>query len=71
MQNNKFNNGDLVYLVTDPYQFKRMITGIKFNLGGSIMYEVSIGSETSVHYEQEIYSEVNNSLKLGYDKKEE
>lgn len=69
--NNKFKNGELIYLITDPYQFKRMITGIKFNLGGSIMYDVSIGSETSVHYEQEISLEVNNSLKLGYDKKEE
>lgn len=49
----KYGLGELVYLVTDEEQKRRMITGVKFNLNG-IVYTLQHGTNESYHYEPEI-----------------
>ena len=51
--NNKFNIGDIVYLVTDPLQQKRIITGIVVRKT-TIMYHMALGNDESGHYDFEI-----------------
>ena len=55
---NVYELNDLVYLVTDPDQQVRMVTCIKVMPIG-ITYEVSLGSNASDHYEQEISATKN------------
>jgi hypothetical protein len=55
---NKFDLSNIVYLKTDPEQYKRIITAIVLHQG-SIMYELSVGEETSYHYDFEISSEID------------
>lgn len=55
---NAFNLGDIVYLVTDNDQRRRLVTSIMiFPIG--IMYRLSCGLQDSSHYECEISAEVN------------
>ena len=56
--NNKFNLKDVVFLITDPHQEKRMVTGIKITPNG-ILYYLSLGSNESVHFECEMEYERN------------
>lgn len=56
---NKFEIGDFVYLVTDVDQSKRMVTGFTVRQGGHVIYELSLGTSTSWHIEQEITKEKN------------
>jgi molybdopterin/thiamine biosynthesis adenylyltransferase len=48
-----FQYGDLVYLITDAEQERRMITGYTVR-GASITYELSCGTETTWHRAEEI-----------------
>lgn len=60
-----FKMGQLVYLMTDPCQYQRMITYISTHLGGAVTYGLTVGTdETTEHYEQEIMTEVNVLLNL-------
>lgn len=49
----KFNTGDIVYLIHDPEQCERMITGIVVRFGHYI-YMVSCAEEETEHYENEL-----------------
>lgn len=50
---NKFNFGDIVYLITDPDQFPRIITGM-YVRNDSILYELSFVGITTEHYDIEM-----------------
>jgi hypothetical protein len=54
---NKYNLNEDVYLKTDIQQLKRMVTGIRFISGGSILYDITLGEESSCHHEAEISNE--------------
>ncbi len=64
---NKFNYGDIVYGVTDPDQFTRMVTAIILDEG--IGYQLDSG--TRIYKEIEISFEKNLLLTLGVDNKEQ
>lgn len=51
--NNKFALEDLVYLITDEEQKKRMVTEIKVRETG-LVYELTCGVDASDHNEYEI-----------------
>jgi hypothetical protein len=68
--NNRYKNGEFVYLVTDPEQYRRMVTAIKFTLDGGLIYDITLGTFTSSHYESEMSDTVNESLKMGLDERE-
>lgn len=51
--NNKYSFGDIVYLVTDKDQLKRVVTGIILKPDG-MMYEVCQAIDTQNHYECEL-----------------
>lgn len=50
---NKYNIGDMVYLLTDEEQKKRIVTAL-FIECGSIQYKLTNGSTSSFHYDFEI-----------------
>ncbi len=50
---NEHNIGDFVYLKTDVYQIKRLVTAIVIHMYG-LVYELSIGEETSYNEAFEI-----------------
>jgi hypothetical protein len=57
----KFLVGDIVYLRTDPFQSRRIITSIHLNPNG-YLYEVTYETqEPSIHYD----------IELSYDRDEE
>lgn len=49
----EFAEQQKVYLVTDPNQCVRIVTGYRVN-NGSITYELSCGAQVSYHYAFEI-----------------
>jgi hypothetical protein len=55
--NNKYEIKQIVYLITDPDQYPRIITSIKVHDGGELLYETSCGKDSSNHYEFEISTE--------------
>jgi len=57
MAKKEYEIGSLVYLVTDPDQLQRMVTGYTERPGGFIIYYLSHGAEESTHYEIEIAKE--------------
>ena len=59
MTKNKYNLGDIVYLITDVEQIERMVTEVKFIIGGSIIYTLAQGTVETTHYEQEMCSTKN------------
>ena len=62
--NTKYTHGDVVYLRTDPDQLPRMVTSISIYPSG-VTYNLSHCVANSDHYEMEITSEPNQSVKLG------
>ena len=50
---NKFDIGDIVYLVSDGEQYKRQITGIQVNANG-LYYVLACNGDESLHFEIEI-----------------
>jgi len=59
----KFSITDSVYLITDTAQIERLVTGVKIN-ENHVMYELSQGTESSLHYHYEIEREVDEVKKL-------
>ena len=55
---NKYQLGDIVYLTTDPEQSGRIVVEIVVTKG-DVMYRVSLGTTTTIHYEFELSAEVN------------
>ena len=53
---NKYNIGEFVYLITDPDQCKRIITGIEVGQR-DICYFLACGESTTKHYDFEISKE--------------
>jgi len=51
---NKYDIGELVYLITDTEQHERIVTAIKVFPGGVLMYQLAMGGFDSSHYECEI-----------------
>lgn len=50
---NKYNIGDIVYLLTDDEQKKRIVTAIFIEIG-HILYKLTQGSTSSFHFDYEI-----------------
>lgn len=57
--NNKYEIGDLVYLITDPDQFQGIVTAIKVEANGFLMYEVSCGAASCFANDFELSKEKN------------
>ena len=49
----EYDLGEMVYLITDPDQFKRMIIEISFT-PNEVSYKLALGDTESWHYEIEI-----------------
>lgn len=61
---NKYNIGDIVYLVTDVEQLQRIVFGfIVFN-NGEILYKLACGTQISEHYSFEISAHENTEIKV-------
>lgn len=50
----KYNNGDIVFLLTDREQLERIVTAIQVCGNNCISYQLSSGSVASWHYDFEI-----------------
>lgn len=56
----KFNLGQIVYLVTDTEQLKRIVVCIEvMGGGGHVLYGLSQGTTYTRHYESEISDQVD------------
>ena len=51
-----YNLGDIVFLITDSDQSRRIITGIDIRISGAV-YELSCGQNTSTHFDFEFSKE--------------
>lgn len=60
---NKFDHGQVVYLITDENQLPRIVTSIIVNKY-DILYEVINTTTVSRHYDFELTSEVNVLSKI-------
>jgi len=60
---NKFSLGEIVYLVTDNDQLKRIVTAIIVCNNNALLYELSCGKDASKHYDYEISSDVDMLMK--------
>jgi hypothetical protein len=49
--------GEIVYLITDPDQFERMVTGIILRPNNQVIYEISFMNSETQHYSIEFTSE--------------
>jgi len=63
MENEEYKIGDIVFLLTDPNQFERIITGILIRPDG-IKYYISFATEETIHYNIEISKKINQIIKL-------
>lgn len=54
--NPKFKIGDIVYSITDPDQYPRMVTALKIT-PFCLLYQVSIGDKSDFYYDFEISTE--------------
>lgn len=54
---NKYDFGDIVYLVTDGEQLPRIVTSIKIFKNGELLYLLSCGVSASDHYDFEMTKE--------------
>lgn len=50
----KYNNGDIVFLLTDREQLERIVTAIQVSGNNGISYQLCSGTVTSWHYDFEI-----------------
>lgn len=62
--NNAFEIAEIVYLITDTQQKKRVVTAIIVCPDDSYLYELSCGVENEKHYDFEISREVDLSMKI-------
>ena len=56
---NKYEIGDIVYIVTDEDQKKRMVTSIVIYKAGEIVYKIVCGTNYSEHYDFELSDKKN------------
>jgi len=63
----KYELGQFVYLCTDIEKLERVITGI-FKRQNGVTYELSHGTQTSVHYDFEITTEKKTENSIGFGK---
>lgn len=61
---NKYDIGQEVYLATDEYQLKRLVTAIHIHPNNQIVYTISCGYTQSEHYDFEISPEINELIKV-------
>jgi hypothetical protein len=61
--NNKYEHGQIVYLITDQDQLPRMVTQIIVCADGALTYQLSSGDEYSNHFEMEISATENIEIK--------
>lgn len=61
---NKFNIGDIVYVVTDPDQMGRIITSFEVTPGNVLIYRCYCGTVNSNHYDFELSKEKETALHL-------
>lgn len=54
----QFEEGEIVYLKTDPYQYARVVKGYTL-IGKLVQYILAIGEEQTAHTEHEISREIN------------
>jgi hypothetical protein len=57
------DHGDIVYLVTDPYQYKRIVKEIRLLPGGVAVYILGFGEDESGHYTTEISESPDPEMK--------
>ncbi len=57
--------GEFVYLITDPDQHRRIVTGVMFAMGGGTLYRLTCGAEETFHFKQEISREPAQSFLFG------
>lgn len=69
--NNKFKRGDIVYLVTDPEQKRRIVRYITVFDENDIQYSLACGTEFSENYDFEISKEPDQNIKLGIEESNE
>jgi hypothetical protein len=60
---NKYELGEIVYLITDEDQRKRVVISIFVTPENCIMYEVQNGINFSRHYDFELSREMDQVLK--------
>lgn len=58
---NKYNLGQIVWLITDSQQQSRQVVSIKIDIGGCLMYMLVAGETVTWHYEAEIQPEADKS----------
>lgn len=58
---NKYNLGDIVWLITDSQQQPRQIVAIKIDISGGLMYMLVAGEAVTWHYEAEIQPKADKS----------
>jgi len=66
----KFKIGEFVYLVHDPEQYARQVTGILLR-ETSHLYELTVSTESCYHQEVEIAREKNMLVSLGLEEARE
>lgn len=54
--NNKYDIGQIVFLITDPEQLPRIVTRLIVNMN-TVLYDLSCGMEMSAHYDFEMSEE--------------
>jgi hypothetical protein len=61
---NKYEIGDMVYLITDKEQLSRIVFGLTVYATGECLYKLACGTQISEHYSFELSLEENTELKL-------
>jgi hypothetical protein len=59
-----FGLGDMVYLRTDPDQYKRIVIAIQFDLDGGCNFLLASGNDKSWHFAGEISTQQNILAKM-------
>lgn len=49
-----FNLGEVVYLVTDPDQFKRIVVGYNYKISGIVTFTLAFLEKETNHYQCEV-----------------
>lgn len=60
----KYDLGDIVYLITDPDQLERMVTGIRIRPSG-VIYSITHSTLETDHYDIELSSKKDMIKQLG------
>lgn len=58
--------GEIVYLKTDPEQMRRIVTGIQWSGGTTMLYGLSCNTMVTWHYGYEISKQRSERRSAGY-----